>query len=194
MTTRSDVYSAAAVLYFLLTGRTPYTGDLPTVLRAHVSSPVPVLAGFAPRLTDLLKRAMAKRPEERPADASAFLAELEQAAQDAYGAAWLSRASVAGLVTAGTAAGGSAAVFTGGTAVPAAAGAVATGRRILGIPKAAFLAAVVVAVLAVAGVAVALTVKLRQRIQCSQRTTRGGQRGADRTGNQVHVTESALAS
>ncbi|MBA2414737.1 MAG: serine/threonine protein kinase, partial [Geodermatophilaceae bacterium] len=175
MTARSDVYSAAAVLYLLLSGRLPYAGDMQAVLQAHVAAPVPALSGFAPRLTDLLRRAMAKRPEERPADAAAFLAELEEAARDAYGAGWLSRASVAGLATAVAGAGSVAAV--GGAGVPAAAQALAygtastpaalagaqtpsagaVGARVLGIPRVALMVASAVVVVAVAATAFALT-------------------------------------
>ncbi|MBA2390434.1 MAG: serine/threonine protein kinase, partial [Geodermatophilaceae bacterium] len=178
MTARSDVYSAAGVLFLLLTGRLPYAGDLSTVLQAHVTSPVPVLSGFAPRLTDLVWRAMAKDPMQRPADAAAFLAELEEAAGEAYGAGWLGRASVAGLATAGATAVGSVAAL-GGAGVPAAvqalaygtantpavlagqqvpAAATAVGAHVLGIPRVALMVASAVVVTAVAATVVVLTV------------------------------------
>ena len=174
MTTRSDVYSAAAVLYLLLTGRLPYSGDVGQVLAAHASAPVPRLDGHGPELADLLARAMAKDPAQRPPDAAAFLAELEQAATRRYGPAWLSRATVAGLVTttlAGTAA--VTAAGTGATAAPAAAQAVAfgstatpttltgptaaTGRRILGMPLAAAVVALVLIIAAAAATTVIVT-------------------------------------
>lgn len=176
MTPRSDVYSAAAVLFALLTARAPYVGDLPTVLQAHVTAPTPALPGFAPRLTNLLWRAMAKRPEDRPADAAAFLAELEEAAREAYGAAWLGRASVAGLATAGAVATGSVAAFGGAAAQTAAqavsygaattpailagqvpAAAVGISRRVLGLPRVALMVASTVVVAAVAVTAFAVT-------------------------------------
>ncbi len=175
MTARSDVYSAAAVLFLLLSGRPPYNGDMPSVLQAHVTAPAPALSGFAPRLTNLLWRAMAKRPEDRPADAAAFLAELEEAATEAYGAGWLGRASVAGLTSAAAMGVGSATAFSGagppaaaqalayGTAntpgvfagqhVPAAASSV--GARVLGIPRVALMVASAVVV---AATAVVLTI------------------------------------
>ena len=40
---------------------------------------------------------MSKAPGERPPDAAAFLAELEEAASRRYGAGWLERASIAGI-------------------------------------------------------------------------------------------------
>ncbi|MBA2416152.1 MAG: serine/threonine protein kinase [Geodermatophilaceae bacterium] len=178
MTARSDVYAAAAVLFALLSGRPPYVGNMQSVLQAHVAAPAPALSGFAPRLTNLLWRAMAKRPEDRPADAAAFLAELEEAATEAYGAGWLGRASVAGLTSAAAMGVGSATAFSGagppaaaqalayGTAntpgvfagqhVPAAASSV--GARVLGIPRVALMVASAVVVAAVAATAVVLTI------------------------------------
>ncbi|MDQ4039376.1 MAG: serine/threonine protein kinase, partial [Actinomycetota bacterium] len=92
MTTRSDVYSAAALLFLLLSGRLPYSGNTAAVLAAHASAPVPTLDGHGPELADLLARAMAKNPAERPADAAAFLVDLEEAATRRYGPAWHTRA------------------------------------------------------------------------------------------------------
>lgn len=175
MTTRSDVYSAAAVLYLLLSGRLPYPGDVAQVLQAHISAPVPTLDGHGPHLADLITRAMAKNPAERPADAAAFLAELEQAATQRYGAGWLSRSSVAGLVTAtagtaatATAAGSSsaaapaaavaaAALAYGATTTPATAATTParTGARILGLPLAG---AAIIAALIIAAVATTVVV------------------------------------
>jgi serine/threonine-protein kinase len=95
----SDVYSAAAVTFTLLTGQPPFpAGDVPAVLRAHLEAPVPVLEGFGGDLQDLLRRAMDKDPSRRPVDAAAFLAELEAAARRRFGAGWLERASLVGIV------------------------------------------------------------------------------------------------
>ncbi len=123
--TRSDVYSAGAVLFELLNGNPPYAApDLQAMLARHISAPVPALRGHGSLLADLLGRVLAKDPAQRPADARAFLAELEEAATDRYGAGWLARASIAGVIasTAGiavasTAAGGAAA---GGSPITAA--------------------------------------------------------------------------
>ncbi|MDQ3735766.1 MAG: serine/threonine protein kinase, partial [Actinomycetota bacterium] len=181
MTTRSDVYSAAAVLYLLLSGRPPYSGDSAAMLQGHLSGPVPRLAEHGPELGDLLARTMAKNPAHRPPDAAAFLAELEDAATRRYGPAWLNRASVAGLVTASTATGTGAvaagsAGATAGTA-PAAAQAIAygstatptalagqfpatagrAGARILGMPLAAAITIALVVIAAIAATAVIVT-------------------------------------
>ncbi len=185
MTTRSDVYSAAAVLFLLLSGRLPYPGDVGHVLQGHTSAPVPHLDSHGPDLANLLVRGMAKDPDQRPADAAAFLAELEQAATQRYGAGWLNRASVAGLVGAGTtAAGAGAAVLSTGatsSAVPATtaattaqavtygatsaptslpaqlpATAARTGARLLGLPQPALLIGAAAAIIAMAVAAVLL--------------------------------------
>jgi hypothetical protein len=119
---RSDVYSAAAVLFALLAGHPPFAGkDAATVMRRHREDPVPTLTGHGPDLADLLQRALAKDRQTRPADAATLLAELEEAAQRRYGADWLTRASIAGLVAAATGgavgtAAGPAGTATGGRA------------------------------------------------------------------------------
>lgn len=106
VTKSSDVYSAAAVLFALLSGRPPFAAaDVPSMLRRHIEDPAPALSGHGSELADVLTRAMAKDPAMRPTDAQAFLAELEEAAQKHFGAGWLSRASIAALVGA-TVAGG----------------------------------------------------------------------------------------
>lgn len=122
-TKQSDVYSAAAVLFALLTGRPPFPGaDPASVVRQHAQSPAPPLDGHGPELKALLGRAMDKEAGRRPADAAAFLAELERAAESRFGAGWLARASIASLVSA-TAAGTAtvAGVAAGGSAVTGAA-------------------------------------------------------------------------
>ena len=117
----SDVYSVAAVLYTLLSGRPPFAGsDVATTLRRHRSDPVPVLGGHGADLQDLLRRSMAKDPTQRPPDARAFLAELEEAARRRFGATWLDRASIAGVVVAAAGAPLGVAGAVGGTTAAAA--------------------------------------------------------------------------
>lgn len=64
-----DVYSAAATLYFLLTGAAPLPGrpDLFLLERRRIDRP----------LQDVLFRALALEPSQRPSTAAAFQAELE---------------------------------------------------------------------------------------------------------------------
>ena len=103
---RSDVYAAGAVLFLLLEGRPPFPGaDVDRVLAAHREQPPPPLTGDDDGLADLVGRCLAKDPLARPADGAALAAELEEQAQRRFGAGWLARASVAGLVAAAAAAG-----------------------------------------------------------------------------------------
>jgi len=78
---RSDVYAAGVLLYELLTGAPPYTGDNAlSVAYRHVNDDVPapsrVAGDVPPELDELVLRATSRDPARRPADAAAFLAEL----------------------------------------------------------------------------------------------------------------------
>ncbi len=82
---RSDVYAAGVLLYELLTGAPPYTGDTAiSVAYRHVNSDVPapsLIAGdVPPELDDLVRRATRRDPAARPVDAAAMLAELRRVA------------------------------------------------------------------------------------------------------------------
>lgn len=82
--TRADVYACGIVLYEMLTGAKPHTGDSPAqVIYQHLNEDVPapsaVVPGLAPELDELVSSAAARDPELRPVDAVALLAESRQA-------------------------------------------------------------------------------------------------------------------
>jgi eukaryotic-like serine/threonine-protein kinase len=83
---RSDLYSIGVVLYELLTGTVPFTGDTPVeIAMKHLSSvPEPPSARRAeiPRpLDQVVLRALAKDPDERYASAEEMDAELARVAE-----------------------------------------------------------------------------------------------------------------
>ena len=122
VTPRTDVYAATAVFYECLLGQPPYQADDLTRLRAqHENAPIPADSAPAP-VRRLLRRGLAKQPEERYESSAAFLADLEDAAQSGYGADWAERggkllvASVLGLAALlPLTAGGAATAAAGGT-------------------------------------------------------------------------------
>ncbi|WP_417235302.1 Stk1 family PASTA domain-containing Ser/Thr kinase [Arthrobacter sp.] len=83
---RSDLYSAGCLLYELLTGRPPFTGDSPvSVAYQHVSeeaaAPSTHNTDLGPKIDQVISTALAKDREDRYQDAAAFSAAL-RAAQD----------------------------------------------------------------------------------------------------------------
>ena len=76
---RVDVYAVGIMLFEMLTGVLPFTGDLPVqVAYRHVHEDVPppssVVPGLPPLLDVLVGAATARDPERRPVDAGALLA------------------------------------------------------------------------------------------------------------------------
>ncbi len=75
---RSDVYGAGVMLFELVTGRQPYTGDTPlAVAYRHVNETVPapssLVPGLPPAVDALVALATSRDPGLRPGDASQLL-------------------------------------------------------------------------------------------------------------------------
>ncbi|MFD7978163.1 Stk1 family PASTA domain-containing Ser/Thr kinase [Streptomyces sp. NPDC059071] len=82
--TRADVYACGVVLYEMLTGGKPHSGDTPAqVLYQHLNTDVPApsaaVPGLAVELDELVAGATARNPDLRPYDAVDLLARTREA-------------------------------------------------------------------------------------------------------------------
>jgi serine/threonine-protein kinase len=78
---RSDVYATGITAFELFTGKKPFDGDAPIqIAYMHVNERVPrvssVISDFPSDLDDLIYRATAADPDERPRDAAEFHSQL----------------------------------------------------------------------------------------------------------------------
>jgi tetratricopeptide (TPR) repeat protein len=83
-TPASDRYGLGVVAFELLTGRRPFEGETAaTEAFAHVNAPVPSAEKIYPELPEgvdeVLERALAKDPEDRPATSAELVADLRDA-------------------------------------------------------------------------------------------------------------------
>jgi len=80
---RSDVYSLGTMLYEMIEGTPPFNATtLPELINKHLNEEPPRFASslnVPPALEIICRRALAKKPEERPADASVFSREIQLA-------------------------------------------------------------------------------------------------------------------
>jgi serine/threonine protein kinase len=89
-TPATDIYAATAVFFECLTGQTPFSGNLGHLAMQHQTAAIPVALDDQ-RLQALIERGLAKDPRDRPAHAVEFVAELNWAADGAYGEDWEER-------------------------------------------------------------------------------------------------------
>jgi serine/threonine-protein kinase len=83
---RADVYAAGVILFELLTGTKPHTGETPiAVAYRHVHHDVPapstVVPGIAPYVDALVARATTRDPSLRPSDATVLLRHVRRVVQ-----------------------------------------------------------------------------------------------------------------
>jgi serine/threonine-protein kinase len=81
--TRSDLYSVAAVLFEMLTGRPPFEGETAVdIVIKHMNEKVPSICSIRPdlppELDQFLQKAMAKSPADRYNTPKEFIAAIEQ--------------------------------------------------------------------------------------------------------------------
>ncbi|MFF5231616.1 serine/threonine-protein kinase [Dactylosporangium sp. NPDC000521] len=79
---RSDVYALGCVVYAMLTGQPPFSGETPMrIAWQHVNQPVVPASrlrpGLPPRADEILATLLAKRPDDRPASAAQARALLQ---------------------------------------------------------------------------------------------------------------------
>ncbi len=103
---RSDVYGAGVLLYEMLTGQVPHSGETPlAVAFQHVHSDVPAPSLLRPGMTSIVdgivERATRRDPDQRYQDARAFLAEV-RAARAAIDASYVAPAMPDAVAAAAT--------------------------------------------------------------------------------------------
>ncbi|HUR02163.1 MAG TPA: protein kinase [Nonomuraea sp.] len=84
----SDVYAAAVVFFECLTGHRPFTGENYAALAYQHQHAEPPLRDIEEPMRALVGHGLAKDPAARPESAEAFLEELEEVADLAYGTGW----------------------------------------------------------------------------------------------------------
>ena len=87
---QSDVYSLGVVLFELLTGRVPFSGDnFVAVAMRHINEPAPSVLDLRrdvpPRVAHAVARALMKDPRDRFPSMDAFAAELEACLEELRG-------------------------------------------------------------------------------------------------------------
>ncbi len=86
----SDQYALAVTCYQLLTGRPPFTGNLYSVMHGHLQGSPPPMSEFNPlipaQIEEVIRRALAKDPEDRYPNVLAFAQAYRDALESAASA------------------------------------------------------------------------------------------------------------
>src|SRR5690242_8053582 len=81
---RTDIYSSGVLLYQLLTGERPFEGGMSAIMHKALNTDPPIPSQISvtcpPAFDAVVRKAMAKRPEDRFQSAAAFLDALRAAA------------------------------------------------------------------------------------------------------------------
>lgn len=88
---RTDIYALGCILFELLTGSVPFRGSNPfAILSKHISDPVPSLKhshpDLSPAIEFVVKKALAKNPQDRYQNATEMAADLQAAISPAVAA------------------------------------------------------------------------------------------------------------
>src|SRR5256714_1172141 len=81
---RSDIYSLGVILYQMLGGEVPFKGSsIPSIMKKHLTEEPPSFNKFGVTIPEeierVVRRALAKEPEGRPATVEQFITELREA-------------------------------------------------------------------------------------------------------------------